>query len=175
MNSTVESSQKSDHETKLKKHVLKVHKCQPCGKSFTRLGSLMKHIHTIHESHKDNKCKFCGKSFSQEGDFKRHIHTSVTLVVNNSLHCKNWKYIFTQFMMAIKIKNVNLVVNHFLKQAIWRNTFTFMKATKITNANLVVNHLLGNNTWRSTFTQFMNSTKITNVILVANYFLTQQI
>ena len=75
MNSTVESSQMSDHETKLKKHVLKVHKCQPCGKSFARLGSLMKHIHTIHESHKDNKCKFCGKSFSQEGDFKRHIHT----------------------------------------------------------------------------------------------------
>ena len=46
-------------------------------------------------------------------------------------------------MMVARITNVNLVVNHFLKHEICRNTFIqFMKVKKITNVNLVVNHFL---------------------------------
>ena len=46
-------------------------------------------------------------------------------------------------MRATKITNVNLAVNHFLKQELKGNTSTqFMKATEITNVNLVVNHFL---------------------------------
>ena len=47
-----------------------------------------------------------------------------------------------QFMKATKITNVNFVVNHLLKQEVWRNTSTqFIKATKIINVNFVANHL----------------------------------
>ena len=51
------------------------HKCQSCGKSFSEARNLKRHIHTVHEGHKDHKCKSCGKSFSQGGYLKNHIHT----------------------------------------------------------------------------------------------------
>jgi len=35
---------------------------------------LKKHIHTVHEGHKDHKCKSWGKSFSEAGNLKKHIH-----------------------------------------------------------------------------------------------------
>ena len=49
-------------------------KCGSCGKSFSERGKLKKHIHTVHEGHKDYKCESCGKSFSTSGDLKRHIN-----------------------------------------------------------------------------------------------------
>ena len=64
-------------------------------------------------------------------------------------------------MKATKITNVNLVVNHFLKQELWRCIFTqFMMAIKITSVNLVVNHFLKQAIWRDTYTQFIEATKI---------------
>ena len=62
----------------LKKHIHTVHeghkdhKCESCSKSFSLATYLEKHIYTIHEGHKDYKCESCGKSFSQAGDLKRH-------------------------------------------------------------------------------------------------------
>ena len=77
---------------------------------------------------------------------------------------------FTQYIKATKITNVNLVANHFLMQATWRNTSTqFMKATKITNVNLVANHSPELTLWRNICTQFMKATNITNVNIVANH------
>ena len=72
MNNIGESSQKSDHETKLKKRGHKVQKCHPCGKSFTRSGSLKTHKNTVHEGHKKYKCESCGRSFSQRANLKVH-------------------------------------------------------------------------------------------------------
>ena len=37
------------------------YKCESCGKSFSSAQILKKHIHTIHEGHKDHKCDTCGK------------------------------------------------------------------------------------------------------------------
>ena len=51
------------------------YKCESCGKSFSRAYSLKKHIHTVHEGHKDYKCESCDKSFSQASTLKTHIHT----------------------------------------------------------------------------------------------------
>ena len=65
----------------LKKHIHAVHeghkdyKCESCGKSFSDAQYLKKHMHTIHEGHKNYKCESCGKSFSEEGTLKRHIRT----------------------------------------------------------------------------------------------------
>ena len=63
----------------LKKHMHTIHeghkdfKCESCGKSFSHAHTLKKHIHTIHEGHKDYKCVPCGNSFSQAHHLKRHI------------------------------------------------------------------------------------------------------
>ena len=53
--------------------VLNKNKCESCGKSFTKAGYLKKHIHIVHEGHKDYKCKSCGKCFSQAYNLKSHI------------------------------------------------------------------------------------------------------
>ena len=37
-------------------HGAKDFKCESCEKSFTSSGYLKKHIHTVHEEHKDSKC-----------------------------------------------------------------------------------------------------------------------
>ena len=66
----------------LKKHIHIVHdrhkdyKCKSCGESFIRARHLKNHIHTIHEGHKDYKCESCDKSFSNKGNLKKHIYAS---------------------------------------------------------------------------------------------------
>ena len=42
----------------------KNHNCDLCGKAFSELGNLMKHINVVHNGQKDQKCDFCGKAFS---------------------------------------------------------------------------------------------------------------
>ena len=42
---------------------------------FSQAQHLKKHIHTIHEGHKDYKCDSCGKLFSRDASLKRHIQT----------------------------------------------------------------------------------------------------
>ena len=51
------------------------YKCKSCSKSFSQVGTLKTHIHTIHEGHKDHKCKACGKSFSHAISLKKHTQT----------------------------------------------------------------------------------------------------
>ena len=54
----------------------KDHKCESCGKSFTRAQHLKKHIHTVHEGRKDYKCDSCNKLFSHAHHLKKHINTN---------------------------------------------------------------------------------------------------
>ena len=49
-------------------------KCKNCGKHFSSKTNLKKHIHTIHEGHKDYKCDFCNKLFNQESNLKKHVY-----------------------------------------------------------------------------------------------------
>ena len=35
---------------------------------------MRKHIHTVHEGHKDHKCESCGKSFTSAKDLAYYIH-----------------------------------------------------------------------------------------------------
>ena len=65
----------------LKRHVHKIHnghkdyKCESCGRSFSQANYLKMHIHTVHEGDKVHKCDSCGKSFSQGSSLKTHIYT----------------------------------------------------------------------------------------------------
>ena len=52
-----------------------INKCMICGKSFSKISHLKRHIHIIHEGCRDYKCETCGKSFSQAENLKKHIHT----------------------------------------------------------------------------------------------------
>ena len=65
----------------LKRHIPTIHEghknyqCDSCCKSFSCKGSLTEHNYIIHEGHIDYKCKSCGKSFSAAVKLKRHMQT----------------------------------------------------------------------------------------------------
>ena len=65
---------KNDNLEKLVKVVHEGQKCDSCGKSFSTAQYLKKHIHTVHEGHKDYNCDSCRKSFHHAQQLKRHIH-----------------------------------------------------------------------------------------------------
>ena len=52
----------------------KPHRCEHCGKSFSRKQDLRRHLHT-HTGYKPYKCEHCGKCFSQSCSLKRHLWT----------------------------------------------------------------------------------------------------
>ena len=63
----------------LKNHIKAVHegvkayKCDFCEKSFPQYQHLKTHVKAIHERIKDQKCDYCEKSFTQAGNLRRHI------------------------------------------------------------------------------------------------------
>ena len=53
--------------------------CESCGKSYSKLSGLKKHIKIVHEGQRNHKCEHCGKSFSQLSHLRRHrrnIHSA---------------------------------------------------------------------------------------------------
>ena len=58
-------------------HEGKRHKCSLCDSNFSRMGTLKRHISTLHTVHegKRHKCLLCDSNFSREGTLKRHIST----------------------------------------------------------------------------------------------------
>ena len=50
------------------------HDCEKCGKIFQTV-NLLKNHKSVHEGHRDHKCESCSKSFTSAADLKRHIHT----------------------------------------------------------------------------------------------------
>ena len=51
------------------------YKCDLCCKSFGHVGSLKRHLKTIHEGEKDHLCTVCNKAFTQPGSLKLHVKT----------------------------------------------------------------------------------------------------
>ena len=49
------------------------HKCDHCGKSYSKKSSLKTHIKTFHEGRRDYECNQCGKSFTQSHHVSTHI------------------------------------------------------------------------------------------------------
>ena len=53
--------------------IVKIYKCETCGKTFGNANNLKQHIILVHEGVKNHKCEICGKTFSQIGGLKKHI------------------------------------------------------------------------------------------------------
>ena len=62
----------------LKKHILcvhegiKPHKCDLCGKAFSRQSAVNDHVKIFHEGIKDFQCDLCGKEFNHKSHLNRH-------------------------------------------------------------------------------------------------------
>ena len=50
-------------------------KCQFCSKNITKK-YMRDHINSVHNVQKDHKCDSCGKAFSKAGNLKRHINSA---------------------------------------------------------------------------------------------------
>ena len=48
------------------------HKCEICGKLFEMNGSLKHHIKTVHEGIREHECKICGKAFGKKAALRIH-------------------------------------------------------------------------------------------------------
>ena len=78
------------HKPQLRTHRLtheggKPHTCDTCHKSFTRKGSLVAHVRTLHKSTEQYACPTCDKIFSRASDRRRH---ELLHVGTKSFHCK---------------------------------------------------------------------------------------
>ena len=82
---------------------MKVTKITNVNLSFSQTEDLKKHIHTVHEGHKNHKCETCGKSFSALSSLKNHIR-----VIHEGL--KNYKCNTCGKFLAFK--NLNDFLGH---------------------------------------------------------------
>ena len=69
-NNQTEVIVKLDPKIKIK---IKNHKCEVCGKSFTQVANLKKHIDDVHLKIKDYLCKYCDDAFNQHKKLMDHL------------------------------------------------------------------------------------------------------
>ena len=51
---------------------IKNHKCETCGKEFSRAIGLKDHVNSIHDGISIYKCELCKKSFQNHSNLNRH-------------------------------------------------------------------------------------------------------
>jgi len=61
--------------------------CPICNRSFTRRGSLNKHIDTVHEGKKPFHCAICRTSFTRRSSLNKHIGTVHTTIPPQPFQC----------------------------------------------------------------------------------------
>ena len=52
---------------------IKSSKCDPCGKSFSRMSTLTKHVKVVHDNIKAYKCDSCDRSFGASTHLNLHV------------------------------------------------------------------------------------------------------
>ena len=68
---TDRTSKEEPDETRKKAIV----RCEICGKTVFHMGSMKKHISSVHEKKKPFKCEICDYSCSQKGHMNRHVES----------------------------------------------------------------------------------------------------
>ena len=64
-----DSSLKEESEVRTRAPI----RCEICGKSFSFMGNMKKHVASVHERRKTFKCDICDYSFSLKGNMKSHV------------------------------------------------------------------------------------------------------
>merc|ERR1712150_441969 len=52
---------------------IRKHECKQCGKTFSRVSNLKRHVQTVHQDIRIYMCKECNKSFGQMSTLNNHI------------------------------------------------------------------------------------------------------
>ena len=124
--------------------------CEYCGKTFSRSGSLQRHLCT-HTGGKPFKCEYCGKAFSQSGNLNIHLRTVPTLGTNHSnvstveRHsvCLTIYSVTSVPTLETNHSNVSTVERHSVCFTIYRVTSLPILETNHSNVSTVERHSVG--------------------------------